>query len=72
MRVNEANGSGFLFRRRRGVILVYQSPAGRVREWFPRSRLGAALQRAEFIERVEDVPVYLGFPHSSRLVRCVS
>jgi hypothetical protein len=28
--------------------------------------------RAEFIERVENVPVYLKHPHSDRLVRCVS
>lgn len=68
----EVNGCGFVFRRRRGVILVYQTPNGRTREYFSRARLGAALQRAEFIERVENTPVYLTYPHSNRLVRCVS
>jgi hypothetical protein len=28
--------------------------------------------RAEFIERVENVPVYLKYPQSDRLIRCVS
>jgi len=72
MRTSHVDHSAVLSRRRRGVILVYRTPAGRTREFFPRSRLGAALQRAEFIERVENTPVYLGYPHSSRLVRCVS
>jgi hypothetical protein len=68
----KTDGPALLFRRRRGVILVYRTGAGRVQEYFSRSRLGAALQRAEFIERVENTPVYLTYPHSSRLVRCVS
>ncbi len=72
MQSPKADGGDFLYRRRRGVILVYQTPTGRRREWFSRSQLGAALQRAEFIERVEATPVYLTYPHSSRLVRCVS
>jgi len=72
MKSTKAGRSALLFRRRRGVILVYRTGAGRVQEWFSRSRLGAALQRAEFIERVEGTPVFLGYPHSSRLVRCVS
>ena len=68
----KTDGPALLFRRRRGVILVYQTSVGRTREYFSRARLGAALQRAEFIERVENTPVYLTYPHSNRLVRCVS
>jgi hypothetical protein len=56
---------------RRTLQVVYQSGAGWVREEFSRTRIGAALMRAEFVERVENCPVYLKFPHSKRLVRCV-
>ena len=72
MRANKTDGAALVFRKRRGVILVYRTPNGRQQEYFSRARLGAALQRAEFIERVENTPVYLTYPHSNRLVRCVS
>jgi hypothetical protein len=57
---------------RRTLEVVYRTGAGWVRERFARSALGAALGRAEFIERVECVPVFLKYPQSDRLVRCVS
>ena len=56
----------------RSFEVVYRTAAGCVRERFSRASLGAALLRAEFIERVENVPVYLKHPRSDRLVRCVS
>ena len=57
---------------RSSLEVVYRTAAGCVRERFSRASLGAALLRAEFIERVENVPVYLKYPHSDRLIRCVS
>jgi len=70
--MHKTDGSRFVLRRRRGVILVYRTSVGTAREWYARSQLGAALQRAEFIERVENTTVFLTYPGSSRLVRCVS
>jgi hypothetical protein len=57
---------------RRTLEVVYRTGAGVIREEFTRASLGAALMRAEFVERVENVPVYLKFPGSNRLIRCVS
>ena len=57
--------------RRRTLEVVYQDGAGWVRERFNRAQIGAAFMRAEFIQRVENCPVYLKYPHSRRLVRCV-
>lgn len=57
---------------RRTLEVVYRTGAGLIREEFSRASLGAALMRAEFVERVENVPVYLKYPESNRLIRCVS
>lgn len=68
--LREANRSAQVSRR--SLEVVYRTGAGWVRERFSRARLGAALMRAEFVERVENVPVFLKYPGSKRLVRCVS
>jgi hypothetical protein len=57
---------------RRTLQVVYRTGAGVVRETFHRANIGAALMRAEFVERVEGCPVFLKYPHSDRLVRAVS
>jgi hypothetical protein len=54
------------------IQVVYQTGAGWAHEEFSRASFGAALMRAEFVERVECVPVYLKYPGSNRLVRCAS
>lgn len=60
-------------RRFQPVFVVYRSAgAGLVRERFSRARIGAALLRAEFIERAEQCHVYLQHGHRGRLIPCVS
>ncbi len=54
------------------LFVVYRTGAGVVREKFSRARLGAALGRAEFIERVEMCAVFIRYGEHGRLVRCVS
>lgn len=56
----------------RVVYVVYRTGAGRVREAFSRARIGAALMRAEFLERVEDCPVYIQHGRHGKLIRAVS
>ena len=61
------------FRRFQPVFVVYRSAgAGLVREQFNRARIGAALFRAEFLERVEACPVYIQHGYRGKLVRAVS
>jgi hypothetical protein len=54
------------------VFVVYRTGAGLVREQFNRARIGAALFRAEFLERVEACPVYIQHGYRGKLVRAVS
>jgi hypothetical protein len=53
------------------VFVLYRTAAGVARERFTYRNLGAALQRAEFIERVEGCPVYFQHGRQGRLVRAV-
>lgn len=56
---------------RRQTQVIYRTGAGMMaREWF--RSVGAALERAEFIQRVECVPVFIRHGQRGRAVRCVS
>ena len=62
------NGSRF-----QPVFVVYRSAgAGLVRERFSRARIGAALLRAEFIEKAEQCRVFIQHGYRGRLIPCVS
>jgi hypothetical protein len=54
------------------LFVVYRTAAGLIREQFSRAATGAAFLRAEFVERVENVPVFIQYGYQGRMVRCVS
>lgn len=54
------------------IFVLYRTGAGPARERFSRRSVGAALQRAEFIERVEGCRVYLQYGWNGPRVRAVS
>jgi len=55
------------------IFVVYRTTgAGLARERFSRRRVGAALQRAEFIERIEGCRVYIQYGWNGPRVRAVS
>jgi hypothetical protein len=54
------------------IFVLYRTTGGPARERFSRRRVGAALQRAEFIERVEGCRVYLQYGWNGPKVRAVS